>query len=109
MFDYYGEYKIIDQKIIIIMSIYKEFFQNLSLASLCIGGAFNGIDNSFGAAGGPAQSFDVIGGTNNPITTTQVTQSGQLVKSGFICGDSCLDSCQFLTRFPSFRCHSMCL
>jgi len=24
MFDYYGEYKIIDQKIIIIMSIYKE-------------------------------------------------------------------------------------
>ena len=43
---------------------------NLSLASLCNGGAFNGIDNSFGAAGGPAQSFDVIGGTNNPITTT---------------------------------------
>jgi len=42
---------------------------NLSLASLCNGGSF-AFDNSFGAAGGPAQSFDVIGGTNNPITTT---------------------------------------
>ena len=43
---------------------------NLSLASLCNGGTYNGITNSFGAAGGPAKDFDVIGGTNNPITTT---------------------------------------
>jgi len=42
---------------------------NLSLASLCNGGSF-AFDNSFGGAGGPAQFFDVIGGTNNPITTT---------------------------------------
>ena len=43
---------------------------NLSLASLCNGGTYNSITNTFGAAGGSAQFFDVIGGTNNPITTT---------------------------------------
>jgi hypothetical protein len=43
---------------------------NLSLASLCNGGNFGGIDHTFGGQGGPAQFFDVIGGTNNPITTT---------------------------------------
>jgi hypothetical protein len=43
---------------------------DLSLASLCNGGSFNGIDNSFGGAGGPASGFDLIGGTNNPLTTT---------------------------------------
>jgi hypothetical protein len=43
---------------------------NLSLASLCNGGTYNSITNTFGAAGGPAKDFDVIGGTNNPITTT---------------------------------------
>ena len=42
---------------------------NLSLASLLNGGAY-AHDNSFGAAGGPAKDFDVIGGTNNPLTTT---------------------------------------
>jgi hypothetical protein len=43
---------------------------NLSLASLCNGGTYNGIQNTFGASGGKAMFFDVIGGTNNPITTT---------------------------------------
>jgi len=43
---------------------------NLSLASLCNGGTYNGITNTFGPAGGRAMFFDVIGGTNNPITTT---------------------------------------
>lgn len=43
---------------------------NLSLASLCNGGTYNGIQNTFGGQGGSAQFFDVIGGTNNPITTT---------------------------------------
>ena len=32
---------------------------NLSLASLCNGGTYNGITNTFGAAGGPAYLFDV--------------------------------------------------
>ncbi len=31
---------------------------NLSLASLCNGGNFNGIDHTFSAAGGPAFQFD---------------------------------------------------
>ena len=43
---------------------------NLSLASLCNGGTYNSIQNTFGGQGGPASGFDVIGGTNNPITTT---------------------------------------
>ena len=46
---------------------------NLSLASLCDGSTHGGIQNTFGAAGGPATFFDVIGGTNNPITTTPNT------------------------------------
>ena len=46
---------------------------NLSLASLCNGGTYNGITNTFNAAGGRAMFFDVIGGTNNPITTTPNT------------------------------------
>ena len=45
---------------------------NLSLASLCNGGAF-AYDNSFGGNGGAAQFFDIIGGTNNPMTTTPGT------------------------------------
>jgi len=32
---------------------------NLSLASICSGGSYNGIQNTFGAAGGPAFQFDV--------------------------------------------------
>jgi len=43
---------------------------NLSLASLCNGGTYNSIQNTFGGQGGAASGFDVIGGTNNPITTT---------------------------------------
>ena len=37
---------------------------------MCNGGDIGGIDHTFGGAGGPAKDFDVIGGTNNPITTT---------------------------------------
>ena len=43
---------------------------NLSLGSLCNGGDIGGIDHTFGGEGGPSKDFDVIGGTNNPITTT---------------------------------------
>ena len=43
---------------------------NLSLGSLCNGGDIGGIDHTFSGEGGPAKDFDVIGGTNNPITTT---------------------------------------
>jgi len=46
---------------------------NLSLASLCDGATHGSITNTFGAAGGAAKDFDVIGGTNNPITTTPDT------------------------------------
>jgi len=43
---------------------------NLSLASLLNGGAFNSIDNSFGAAGGAMKDCDLIGGSNNPLQST---------------------------------------
>lgn len=36
---------------------------NLSLASLCNGGTYNGIQNTFGAAGGPAFQFNVGSGS----------------------------------------------
>jgi len=42
---------------------------NLSLASLLNGGAY-AYDNSFGAAGGPMKSCDLIGGSNNPLQST---------------------------------------
>ena len=42
---------------------------NLSLGSLLNGGAF-AFDNSFGAAGGAAKDFDLIGGSNNPLQST---------------------------------------
>lgn len=47
---------------------------NLSLASLCSGGSFNGIQNTFpnNDDSGPANTFNRLGGTNNPIQSTQI-------------------------------------
>ena len=45
---------------------------NISLASLCTGSTYNGITNTFGADGGPLDTVDKVGGTNNPLQATQV-------------------------------------
>tara|TARA_B100000900_G_scaffold384013_1_gene372480 strand:- start:204 stop:503 length:300 start_codon:yes stop_codon:yes gene_type:complete len=56
---------------------------NISLASLCTGGNVNGIDHTFSAAGGPAVSFDKLGGTNNPLNATfGVARPGDLLNIG---------------------------
>lgn len=52
---------------------------NISLASLCDGGLYNGIRNTFGSGGGPANDFEKLGGSNNPI-------------SGFSSGDTAITS-----------------
>ena len=43
---------------------------NISLASCCDGGLYNGIRNTFGSGGGPANDFEKIGGSNNPLQST---------------------------------------
>ena len=48
---------------------------NLSLASLCTGGTYNGITNTFGVDGGPLDTVDKVGGTNNPLSATQIVAS----------------------------------
>jgi hypothetical protein len=45
---------------------------NISLASLCTGSTYNSITNTFGADGGPLDTVDKVGGTNNPLQATQV-------------------------------------
>ena len=41
---------------------------NISLASLCTGDDIGGIQNSYGVGDtGPADTFNQLGGTNNPI------------------------------------------
>ena len=51
---------------------------NISLASLCTGSAYNGITNTFGSDGGPLDEVDKAGGTNNPLSSTQVL-AGELI------------------------------
>ena len=47
---------------------------NISLASLCTGDDIGGIQNSYGVGDtGPADTFTVLGGTNNPILGTSTT------------------------------------
>jgi hypothetical protein len=48
---------------------------DISLASLCTGSAYNGITNTFGADGGPLDTVDKVGGTNNPLSSTQILAS----------------------------------
>ena len=43
---------------------------NISLASCCDGGLYNGIRNTFGSGGGSANDFEKIGGSNNPLQST---------------------------------------
>ena len=52
---------------------------NISLASCCDGGLYNGIRNTFASGGGPANDFEKLGGSNNPI-------------SGFSSGDTAITS-----------------
>ena len=47
---------------------------DISLSSLCSGDSFNGIQNTFpnNDDSGPADTFNRLGGTNNPIQSTSI-------------------------------------
>tara|TARA_R100000234_G_scaffold69313_1_gene42525 strand:- start:204 stop:500 length:297 start_codon:yes stop_codon:yes gene_type:complete len=48
---------------------------DISLASLCTGSTYGSITNTFGADGGPLDTVDKVGGTNNPLSATQIVAS----------------------------------
>ena len=50
---------------------------NISLASLCTGDSIGGIQNSYsGSDSGAADTFNRLGGTNNPILSSSMDNPG---------------------------------